>query len=347
MQIDCWQIQGASFHFGKHGLGLEATSTHLPSDSLFAAMINVLARSKGGAAIRALVEPMSLGSVPFVISSGFPYAGSVRFFPTPLHSPSASNDSLVNYKKLKKVKFLSENLFRQMINGASLSSLYPNALLLKDGAVLVSQAEAQNIPEVILNGKLEIWKSEKRPRVTIDRRSSKSTIYHSGQVVFSPNSGLWFGVRWVDKSYSPIFENALSLLEDAGIGGERSAGQGACKILPFGTMDLPDRGKGPWVTMSRYLPQKDEMGSLSFAAATYTVDAIGGWIDSPEGMNYRRRQVNLILEGSVLGPLLISRTVPGQIADVSPSYKNNPNPLSHPVYRCGFAFDVGMKGVAG
>jgi CRISPR/Cas system CSM-associated protein Csm4 (group 5 of RAMP superfamily) len=47
MQLECWNIQGASFHFGTHGLGQEQTMVTMPSDSLFGALVARLARTHG------------------------------------------------------------------------------------------------------------------------------------------------------------------------------------------------------------------------------------------------------------------------------------------------------------
>jgi hypothetical protein len=98
------------------------------------------------------------------------------------------------------------------------------------------------------------------------------------------------------------------------------------------------------LAMSRYLPKEDEVSALFHPSAAYQIQAVGGWADSPGDMRHRRRSVNFIVEGSILGPL--PSAIPGQIVDIRPTYGNNPDPLKHPVYRSGLALAVGMKGAA-
>ena len=81
MLLDTWTITGKGFHFGKHGLGQEETLIHLPSDSLFAALAARLAALKGSQAVAEWMQPFCDGDPPFVLSSAFPFAGKVRFFP--------------------------------------------------------------------------------------------------------------------------------------------------------------------------------------------------------------------------------------------------------------------------
>src|SRR5262245_2044132 len=83
MRVEVWKISGPSgFHFGRHGLGQEETLANMPSDSLFAALINRLALT-AGADVEAFMKPFKDNDPPFVLSSTFPFAGAVLFFPVP------------------------------------------------------------------------------------------------------------------------------------------------------------------------------------------------------------------------------------------------------------------------
>jgi CRISPR type III-A-associated RAMP protein Csm4 len=123
MQIECWSIQGTSFHFGQHGIGQEETAVTLPSDSLFAALAARLARSQGAKAVEAFCRPFNEGRPPFVITSTFLRVGEVRFFPVPLRAKRGANTSNVDAKKLKKIEFVSEQIFKQLIAGTALEKL--------------------------------------------------------------------------------------------------------------------------------------------------------------------------------------------------------------------------------
>lgn len=347
MQIECWSIQGTTFHFGQHGIGQEETAITLPSDSLFAALVSRLARSQGAKAVEEFCRPFSEGKPPFVLSSTFLRAGDVRFFPVPLRAKRGANTASVDAKKLKKIEFVSEQMFKQLISGSALDTLYSSGKHLQNGKLLLSSAEFDALP-VAIKSESNIWEVAQRPRVTIDRNTSASAIFFTGGVTFAQGCGLWFGVRWLDDNASlkKDFANLIADLADAGLGAERSTGMGAAAITKMETsLDLPEPGTA-WVSLSRYLPQADETSSLAEKDSAYALKAVGGWLDSPVKSGQRRRMVNLLVEGAVIGAKPV-RSVPGQLVDVRPVYEKDADPVGHPVYRNGFALAIGMTGGAG
>ncbi len=348
MQLDCWNIRGPGFHFGRHGLGQEESMVSMPSDSLFAALVAVLARTKGADAVATFCESFvgENADPPYVLSSTFPFAGEVRFFPLPMRARGGEAQG-VSAKKLKKVEFLSEGVFRSVLAGKPLAKLLAEGQTLQGGEILLKRADFERLPAELQDPSASVWKVKPRPRVTLDRSSSASNLFHIGQVHFAKECGLWFGVRWVgaDESKKAELKNMLHELAAAGFGAERTTGLGVAEVEESGVLDLPDM-TGSWVTLSRYLPREDEMDSLRDEGSAYSIKAVGGWLDSPKNMGQRRRQINLIEEGSVIGgdP---QRVIPGRVADVRPRYETDPDPLGHPVYRFGLALAVGMEGGAG
>jgi CRISPR-associated protein Csm4 len=282
---------------------------------------------------------------PFVITSAFPFAGEVRFFPSPSRWPIEDRTvQEVKPKTLKKVAFISEELFRSVLAGESLASLYSKAFPLQGQQVLASPAEVQRLPETLRQNGAAIWEVEQRPRVTLGRNVQNSSIFHSGRVSYASGCGLWFGVRWFgeEAQMRKTLLNLLAELGDAGLGGIRSAGFGACKFQPGGALELPEAGQGVWLSLSRYLPREDEMDALQDERAGYRLSPVGGWIGAPAGKGQRRKTVHMLSEGAVLGPL--NRPVPGQVVDLRPSYESDDDPLKMRVYRCGLALAVGMGG---
>lgn len=342
MQLETWTITGAGFHFGRHGLGQEETSVHLPSDSLFAALAARLAALQGAAAVDAWLEPFRANAPPFVLSSTFPFAGSVRYYPAPAWKGQAEKSG-ADAKQLKKVQFISEKLFQAVCAGKPLADLFPQAHY--RAGLLTHPDEKPGLPETILGGEQRVWEVEKTPRVALGRVVQNSQIYFTGRVQFAPGCGLWFAVRWLeqDAARQALFENLLADLGEAGLGGERSVGYGACSFerMPAAP-ELPLAENQSWISLSRYLPQPDEVGALAAPSSAYSLVRVGGWLVSPVRRDQRRRTVNLIQEGAVLGPL--PRSVPGQVVDVRPRYKAVNDPLGHPVYRCGLAFSTPFKG---
>ena len=345
MKIQTWGILGRSFHFGLHGMGQEKTSPTFSSDSLFAALVARLARSGDAAEVEKFCQPFVDGKAPFVLSSTFPMAGKIRFFPPPITArvPSASIRA-GSAKSIKRVLFVSEVLYRRLLNGEMLSAL-GDVTVLQEGKLWISQAEAADLPASMRGLDARLWAEEQRPRVTLDRASQASTLFFTGQITFAEDCGLWFGVRWLqdDPALKQMFASLLYDLADAGLGAERSSGLGAAVINQMSEIELPDPIKR-WTSLSRYLPKNSETASLVDPDSAYALKSVGGWLASPASSGQRRKTVNLLVEGSVFGNL--PSGVPGQMADVRPSYEKDPDPLGHPVYRCGLALAVGLKGAA-
>jgi len=341
MQLDIWEIRSGGFHLGRRGLGMEETAVYLPSDTLFGALVHCLVQQEGPAAAAEFVAPFLGDTPPFLLSSAFPFAGSVRFFPLPKRLADAAGvtPSEVRPKDLKKISFISESLFRSILAGVPLAEVYRQSHRLQDGHLLVSPAELADLPVPVRDGAAGLWQVEKCPRVTLGRGAQNSAIYFTGRVIYAEGCGQWLGVQRLG-SVSQIerLPGLLAMLGDAGLGGERSSGFGACQITPTGELALPDTGHGLWVNLSRYLPRLDEMAALYHPQAAYTLEMVGGWIDSPTNKGQRRRTLRLVAEGSLLGP--VAKKPAGQMVDVQPDYKGT-RPLGHPAWRYGWALAAG------
>jgi CRISPR-associated protein Csm4 len=341
MQLQSWSIYGRSFHFGLHGIGQEETSLTMPSDSLFAALVARLARAKDGSAVDQFCQPFLTDSPPFLLTSTFPLAGKVRFFPPPLSARKPPEKMSRDPKALKKVAFVSENLYNQLLSGTLLAEL-ADVRELQGGKAWISNQEFSSLPGNVQKEN-KFWEMDQRPRVALDRASQASNLFFTGQANFARDCGLWFGVRWLsqDAETGKQIKALLADLADAGLGAERSAGLGVADIQESEVLELPDPQE-KWTNLSRYLPRADEVSALDHKDSAYGLKQVGGWLDSPARPGQRRRTVNLITEGSVFGHLL--RPYPGQVVDVRPMYKDDVDPLKHPVYRSGLALAVGMEG---
>ena len=345
MQIEIWHVTGDSFHFGRHGLQQEESGAHMPSDSLFAALVARLAEIQGDDAVRAFGAPFLAGKPPFILSSAFPRAGTVLFFPPPLkHTPP--DRSLADGprpKDLKRVQFVSEGVFRRLLAGEQLAGMWAAVGKLHKSKVIYLPEEAAKLPAQVREGE-NIWKIERRSQVAIGRAVQNSQLYHTGRTVFHEDCGLWFGIRWLHPSADlrALIQMTFQELGDAGLGGERSRGYGTCQIEAKGSLELPEAtSETLWITLSRYLPQDQaEAHALLHEHAAFALETVRGWVTSPDNAAQRRRAVNMLVEGSVLGPLPTQH--PGQMVDVQPDY-NGTRPLTHPVWRNGLALSVGLQ----
>ena len=344
MQIETWRITGSGFHFGRQGLGQEVTAESISSDSLFAALVARLAESVSADELESFLAPFQAGDPPFVLTSAFPFAGPVRFYPAPKGMPAGQEKGNgIPTKELKRVQYISEGLFREILAGTTLPTLYPTAEKLQGNQILISAAEKTSLPGTLHTPDGKVWAFERRPRVALGRPVQTANIFFTGRVVYEKGCGLWFGVRWLGEhtSLRQLFNALLQELGDAGLGGERSSGFGACQIQPWDMIELPEGSNKRWVSLSRYLPREDETQAFYDPQAAYSLDHVGGWLDSPVKRGQRRRAVNLISPGSILGP--VERTTPGQMVDVRPRYPADPDPLGHGVYRSGIAISVGLE----
>jgi CRISPR type III-A-associated RAMP protein Csm4 len=369
MNLEIYRLTGSNFHFGEQGLGQEATRAFWSSDSLFAAVVARLAIVHGGQAVDDWMEPFLYGSPPLLLTSLFPFAGDVRFFPIPLAAQLPDGRTLpvgVRPKELKKAQFVSESLYRQLLTGKSLVDIEPQSEKVQGGKVWLTKTEKDGLKARLNNtiirsttneeylmwlqrfdADFRLWHVEKRPRVSIERSSNASTLFHVGALYLAHGCGLWFGAQWLDSAADkPLFASLLADLGETGLGAERSVGYGKAKFERSDVLTLPDPGE-LWTSLSRYLPRQEEMDAFQHERSAWKVQTVSGWLDSPQKRGQRRRAINFVQEGAVFG-MPASRTPPfGRLVDARPRYKGDSEyPVEHPVYRCGLAVAVGYGGDA-
>jgi CRISPR-associated protein Csm4 len=345
MNVESWKIipKGLSgFHFGTHGMAQERSSVVYHSDSLFSAIILTLSTIAGSVEVEKHMQEFSKSQPPFLLSSAFPFAGDVRFYPLPLSSlreaAQSGQPNLVRMKELKGIKFISERAFERLLaDPASLAVQYRSGKILQ-GGLLVLAEEVSLLPRAVSAGEQRIFDNlEKRPRVTIGRADSASNLFFTGAVRFAHECGLWFAIRWLkeESRWRKSLPESLAALQDEGLGGDRSSGFGQVQIEPWKPLKLPVATGKPWVTLSRYIPQKAEIASFYYGPAGFAFDRITGWMRSPGNPAQRRKSVQMLREGSTFGAL--DQIPLGRIVEVQPEYWQG-----HPIYRSGLAFGVGF-----
>lgn len=234
----------------------------------------------------------------FILSSAFPCLNKggirIRFFPKPLirdvqgndierlagvkAGPRADKDSLLfkqavvavaqKLKALKKISYVSEAIFRQMVEGLlTLEGIYRRIRhcgvidedIEKIGNTLITTAERKKIareqqPEAQ-------WKEtdilhNQTDRVTCS--AAEGLLFYNEEISFiKPHGQLWFLVKTDDFEFlKPLFR----YLEDTGLGGERTAGKGHYKITyddePY---HLPEaEAPDSFIILSRWFPDESE-----------------------------------------------------------------------------------------
>ena len=390
MDVTTYHLQAqAAFRFGTRGVGLEATATYAPSDTLFSALCDTLRQQYGLGTLREFLAGYPSPDPPLTLSSAFPYVpvrraddltdrqpshvldpgAAIRFFPRPLALPPGLDDDPEDRKRLKRIAWVSEGIFRAWVQGdATLAESWPREAeregrtvkypnLLQAQTVWVTAAERELVAgwRDEESDAIRLWAVGDVPRVTVDRRSSTSAVYQAGQVWFQPGGGLWLLMRWRE-DWRERGEVALQVLGHAGVGGERSAGHGQFKLHgPHHLAPLPDpEPGGRFVTLSLYHPTERELDQvLDAEGVSYRLQVRRGWMASPDagtdrdgqvfqGRALRRKAVRMFDQGSILRwpP---GAAVLGDLADVTPDVFAE----THPVWRYGLAYPVGYRGPGG
>lgn len=383
---------GGPFHLGRRGVAQEETGIFISADTLFAALVAAhyefgLDPTALPRLFRAATEATAAPAAPFLLSSAFPRAGQVCFFPAlPVNRLNLAEATVRRrQKELRGVAFISQHIFEKAVAGDPLDAWLPPAepdgpatkgVYLQGKSLWLARAEVDQLPPSLLvepDPKRQsapvdpikalpyqtVWQVEKVPRVTVDRLTNLSNIFHTGRLHFQRGCGFWFGIEWrqPDQPLTDRYtvragvELALDSLADIGLGGERSAGYGHFRWTATDTLALPDpQPDRPFVTLSRYHPRADELPAcLRDPAAAYRLMSVGGWLQSPQSKAQRRRRLWMIEEGSIVGA--VGPGPWGDVTDVKPDYSHpdfpppaDDNPITHPVWRYGLACPVAFGG---
>jgi len=335
---------GGPLHVGLFiGEEREAALEWVPSDTLFAALVSAWAALDLD--VPALLQGFREGDPPFLLTSAFPRAGAVRFYPRPWLRPRPAG--LLERKRAKRLRWVSEGIFRRLLGGESLQGEDDDQNFLHEGKVWLTRTERDLLPEAVLAGEGLIWKHQVVPHVAVDRRENRSNLFHAGRVEFAAGCGLWFGLRWRrPETLSPdLVDRALDYLGQAGLGGLRSIGHGAF-AWEKEESSLPS-AQGPLaITLSRYAPcDASELGEtlLGDPHTAYRLVLVGGWCRDDALHPWRRRSLRLVAEGSLLA--WDGRSVAGHLVDVTPQGVGAFGP-NHRVLRYGYAFPATVNSKA-
>ena len=313
-------------------LGLEKTETYISADTLFSAICQMWTTFYDTASLTDFLNPYTAenGSLPFTLTSAFPFAHDIYLFPKPLIFKSTS-------KKNKRVQFVSRSLFENIITGNPPTFNEKDEKNVITGEKVWVNSEEKKQLKKAMDEKLNVWETTTRPRVSIDRQTEESSIWHVETVQFNKCCGLWFAVNYDSDETKQKIETLLRVLGDNGIGGERNAGYGLFDFTPA-ELDIPTaEDSTQFVTLSPICPKSSEqLEHLLKGDIAYNLNPLTGWVGS-HGTYKRRKQINMFTEGSVLNA---SDESIGRLVDLKPDN------WTHPVYRYGYAWQVGIKGAS-
>ncbi|MGC8785144.1 MAG: type III-A CRISPR-associated RAMP protein Csm4 [Armatimonadota bacterium] len=322
-------------HIGERGVGLEETRTCVPADTLFSALCTAWRWLYGIDSLQSeLLAAFVHGeNPPFLLSSTFPFAGKILFFPKPI----VQVDVPEGYRrKLRASKYWSQSVFARWVQGQSPD--YEPLAREEEPLFWVLEEERDALEPFVdeETGSVRLWKEGVVPRVTLDRITSASQIWFFGQVAFRQSAGLWCAIRYREAQWRSRVEACLRLLGDSGLGGERGAGFGLFEVSVSENVSLPEVEEAEYmVSLSPCCPDGDQWNALFDTRCGYDLLPRRGWVGSPEGGNFRRKTVWMLKEGSVLRKA--GGTVVGRLVNVKP------DPCPHDVWRYGYAFALGVN----
>ena len=331
-------------HFGDLGIGMEESSERAYSDTLFSAWVSSYARLFGGDAVEQLFArfPKQTQSPvlepPFRLSSTFIYHNETYYLPRPIEPPKRyPKDDLAFAKEYKKLTYLPLNVWQRWYQGEGFTPLDEKELKEK----VTNKDVIGNLTRAKTFDYSKAFKSQRIPKVSLDRTTRASNFYHVGFVHFQsepdqPKAGLYFLIHFpeADLSLEAELEAALNFLGDEGIGGERSSGAGR---FTASWHDL-DETWNSVVNFKQFnfyslisLLWEHPFASEYLQGASYILRERGGWIASPvSGQQARRQTVQMFTEGSVF-----PQPICGMLADVTPG-----NFKAHPIYRSGISLSL-------
>ncbi|MCS6775370.1 MAG: type III-A CRISPR-associated RAMP protein Csm4 [Chloroherpetonaceae bacterium] len=321
-------IARGPWHLGKRGVGMEEVEVVLNADTLFSALCHAWLALYGS--LSDLLRGFEEGDPPFLISSGFPYDGRTRVWypPAPLARPSLPEG--VEPKKIKKARFLPFDLWDRMRRGEQPDlSGFDTA----EGFLMpVSHGDRKaqcHVP----------CRVEPVPHVALDRVSSRSNLYFTGQLFFQPECGFGVLIEFRRDEWRDRVLRALEWLGETGIGGERTSGCGIFCVREE-TIALEPVESAYRILLSPYNPRDvSELAAWDLERSHYQFLVRRGYADVPGDRDPRRRSLRMFAEGSVLRLAEGPRVACGRLINLAPEGFTR-----HPIYRYGYAFAVEWKG---
>ncbi|MCS6859776.1 MAG: type III-A CRISPR-associated RAMP protein Csm4 [Abditibacteriales bacterium] len=340
--------------------------TTLPSPTIFGALCWATATLYDEVTVRDLCASFE-GEPRFVVSDAFPFVERdgrrLHFFPMPLlpeRLPATLGDDLKSkqeqtiiagrQKKLKGARYLSENLFAEVVSGRldaqGLLQQVASGDALRRGDCLLTQEEATKFGLMARRARLltdaDVTHNE-IDRVTL--AVAEGRLFQREELFFADGAGLWCLMRVPagaggDKlSLLPL----LRYLSDTGFGGDRTSGKGHFDIRLGDPDDVPltqVESADCWVSLSHYLPRPEEIAVWQSDASKGLRYNLVQWQAKHESSRSGGEAIfkplrRLFAAGSVF-PLTEKREWFGRAA-----WSGTHN--GHPVYVGGFALPAWAK----
>ena len=301
----------------------------IQSDTLMAALFSCLAKTG--------IDTPADGDLGFVASSMFPYykknadSKPVFFLPLPLSTEQARIKNPSMAKRIKKVKWVSSNLFSRILAGNG--DVYGKT---EDDFSYIHGAYLSNME--IPDGNDDFIISNVMQRVKIEDRTGHNDAfpYFVDRVFFKDYSGLYF----LAKGDTSMADKAMAMLAEEGLGTDRNVGFGRFSYSK-GQIDIETPENTDYqVALSVLIPETEIVLKEMLASETvaYEFERRGGWITSFPYNTLRKNAIYAFLPGSVFKSP--NKPTMGKIVNLAPyDFKE----IAHPVWRDGRAIMLPIR----
>lgn len=231
---------------------------------------------------------------PFIISSTFPFifnnTRKIKFYPKIIfpHKSKDLDEKFLpkDFKDYKKVKFIEEGLFFDLLKGK-----------LNESDILRNYNQYNSVKGLLMRNSDDIdfnFGENIIPNNSVNRitNETEGIFYTSGNEF--RNMGLFFLVEFANEEYRPIIKAAMKFLKDRGFGRDISTGKGHFDYSIEDEYSINQYDGNYFVTLSRFIPNSDDLAHIN-EFASYEIDSKRGKSSS----NEIRKQVRFFKEGSV------------------------------------------------
>ena len=297
---------------------------NLHSDTIFGALCSVLSEF-----YPEFIEDLMNDFVETpacLISSAYPYIDQdvKKHFLPKIEKFSKNSDTtkhMDSYKKYKKIKYIDEDIFLDIIQNKLSSDEIINHL--NEYTIQSKMLIKEEIKDITVKSTI------KHNNIIHRINNSSLNVYYTEGLQYR-NIGLYFIVKIFNEKYEKIIKTGLKLLQDRGFGANISTGQGQFTYTidensEFENLLLNNHGNY-YLTLSRYIPTIEETNRID-EYSTYA-------LKSKRGINSNgelKKKINFFEEGSIFPAY---QQYYGKIANVG---------TKTPAIEYGYAFPIKME----
>ncbi|WP_456393653.1 type III-A CRISPR-associated RAMP protein Csm4 [Persephonella sp.] len=235
-----------------------------------------------------LINQFVEGNIPFLLSSIFPRKGKSYFFPKPNLKAIREENGEIDYKKLKRIKYIDIETLKKVLNGQ-----------IKTESELHKEINNKSLSEI------SVAQGDSIPHASIDRFSSTTSgeggLYFEDAVAVNES---FFLIAIIDNEIMRSLKAVFNLLQDIGIGGNRSIGYGRVvfgDIEPFPELEKYIKDQtNKFITIAPIIPEEN---TYKLSDSYWDYFTFQGAIDNNyafKNVDIWKEKVFYIKEGSVM-----------------------------------------------